>query len=192
MTEKKERNSAREKLIESVGTKKSNLSSAEVILLQEPFLAALKKQMDKDGLTPTQLAKKLDMAYSYIVSLSGGNRMIANSERFRIEKFAEYLNVPVIQIYIWGGLLSPRDFIIRKDLNGTLDNIFHIMESDPALTAILPTETEWTDKKLFPEKAKLFAVQLFELYSNKMLLERATLDKPKSKTTTAPHILSRD
>lgn len=191
MAEKKPQIANRENLIESVGTKTRNLTQKEALLLQEPFLAALKVQMEKDGLTPPLLAKKLGMAYSYIASLTGGTRMIANSERARIETFAEYLNVPVVQIYIWGGLLGPRDFIIRKDLDSTLDNIFQIMESDPALTSIVPTKKEWTDKKLFSERAKLFAAQIFELFSNKMMLERATLDKPKTKSATPKHILSR-
>lgn len=182
----------RDSLIESSGTKKRNLSAKEALIVQEPFLSALKKKMDRDGINGPQLAKKLGVPYSYIVALASGNRMVANSERIRVEKFADYLEVPIIQIYIWGGLLAPKDFIIRKGLDKTLDGIFSIMENDPALTAIIPTAREWNDTKQFSERAKLFAAQLFELYTNKMMLEQASLEAPKKKTAPAKHVLSRD
>lgn len=182
----------REDLIESSGTKKRNLTNDEAQLVQKPFLAALKRKMDADGLSPTQLAKRIGIAYSYLVALTSGMRLIANAERQRVEKFADYLEVPVIQIYIWGGLLSPKDFIVKTTLDKTLDNIFKIMEADPTLIGILPTEVEWANRREFSGRAKLLVAQLFELYSNKMLIERAKLVPEKQKTGRTKHILARN
>ena len=181
----------REELIESVGTKRGSLSNEDANLIQRPFLVALKKKMDDDGLSPTQLAKKLGIPYSYIVAIINGMRLIGNAERSKIEIFAEYLQVPIVQIYIWGGLLSPKDFVVKLGLSKTLDNVFKIMQEDHALTNILPTIDEWRNKKEFSESAKLVIAQIYELYSNKMLMERANLQTEAPKTKRSKHILNR-
>ncbi len=183
---------SRDKLISSAGTKTRNLTLDEALLVQRPFLVELKKKMSLDGLSPTQLAKKLDIAYSYLVALTSGARMIANAERQRIEKFADYLDVPVAQIYIWGGLLMPKDFIVHTNLDKALDNIFSIMGSDNTLTGILPTPDEWADGNEFSERSKLLIAQLYELYSNRMMLERAQLTSDKRNVKIPKHILDRD
>ena len=155
---------SREELIETAGTKKRNLTKPQAVLVQKPFLVELKRKMDDDGLTSTQLARKLGIPYSYLLALTSGQRLVVNSERSRVEKLANYLDVPIVQVYIWGGLLNPKDFVFQDGLGKRIGDIFKIMKTDRALTGILPTDEDWSNRRIFSEPARLLVAQLYELF----------------------------
>jgi transcriptional regulator with XRE-family HTH domain len=141
---------------------------------QKPFLEALEAAMRQQNMSLEELANRLDIPYSYIIAIKNGNRTIGRADSARVEKFATFLKVPPIQIYVWAGELEPRDFIFTDDLDQRLTLAYDRMAKDPVMITILPKKTEWKNPIKWPINTKVALVRIYELLFQELLLEHAT------------------
>ncbi len=150
------------------------MATNDFLTAQKPFLEALEAAMRLQNMNLEDLAKKLDIPYSYIVAIKNGNRTIGRADPARVEKFAKFLKVPPIQIYIWAGELEPRDFIFTDDLEKRLVLAYDRMAKDPVMVTILPKKAEWKNPVKWPINTKVAFVRVYELLFQELLLEHAT------------------
>jgi transcriptional regulator with XRE-family HTH domain len=158
---------------------------------QTRFLQALEAEMKRQNLSLDDLAKKLKVPYSYIVSIKNGHRAIDAASRDKIERFAAFLNVPVVQIYIWGEVLKPEDFVFSYNIEDTLDSAYEKMINDPIMANILPKKADWENKRIFSQDAKIMCARIYELLSQELLLEHALVDVDVKNYEIVKHVVKR-
>lgn len=154
-------------------------SSEDVVRIQKAFLQNLAAKMDENNHTIENLADHLNVPYSYIVAIKNGMRRISKAEEATVEKFAHYLDVPVIQVMIWGGAYKPIDFVSRRSLKQGLTSAYSRMANDPIMTSIVPSEQDWNNPKKWSEEAKVTAVLMYEMIAQKLFLKHANMDMDK-------------
>lgn len=77
-----------------------------------PLIELLRTKMRRNDLSLTQLAKRLQVGHSYLSQLSSGKKPLSSaSDRF-LRVCSEYLEMPVVLIYLLAGRLQTKDFFI--------------------------------------------------------------------------------
>jgi transcriptional regulator with XRE-family HTH domain len=158
---------------------------------QTRFLQALEAEMKRQNLSLDDLAKKLKVPYSYIVAIKNGHRGIGAASRDKVERFAAFLNVLVVQIYIWGEVLKPEDFVFSYNIEDTLDSAYEKMINDPIMANILPKKADWENKRIFSQDAKIMCARIYELLSQELLLEHALVDVDVKNYEIVKHVVKR-
>ena len=163
--------------------RKPKQTAADVAQDQQTFLKKLAIKMEENGHTIEDLSNVLDVPYSYIVAVKNGIRRIVKADEATVAKFANYLDVPLVQIYIWGGFFKPSDFISKRTLKDGLKLAFEQMSNDPIMATIVPSAKDWNDPRKWSEEAKMTLTRVYEILSNKLFLEHASsqLDKDSEK-----------
>ena len=157
------------------GSGRSKKTPIDTAKEQAMFLKRWAAKMDENGHSIEELAHEIDVPYSYIIAIKNGLRRIVKAEESTVKKFATYLDVPLIQIYIWGGFFKPVDFITKRTLKDGINQAFDRMQNDPMMTTITPSAEDWHDEKKWSEEAQLTVVRLYEIVSNELFLKHASL-----------------
>ncbi|BBI65784.1 hypothetical protein HSBAA_PA_3870 (plasmid) [Vreelandella sulfidaeris] len=85
-----------------------------------------------EGLASTDLADHLGIAPSTLSHLKTGRRLASSLGRDVIEKFAEFLNYPVLAVLILAEQVHLSDFYSpRNDLDRAIDRALQFMADDP-------------------------------------------------------------
>lgn len=158
---------------------------------QKQFIVKLSEKMDENGHNIEDLAEAVGVPYSYVIAIKNGMRRIAKAEEATVEKFAKYLNVPVIQVYIWGGFFKPADFINQRSLPDALKSAYARMINDPITMGIVPNEADWNNKKLWSEDAKVAVVRFYEIIAQKLFLEHAEMEMDAETAKKVRHAANR-
>ena len=127
-----------DKLIAQTNARKTKPTQADVALEQRTFLKKLAAKMEENGHTIDDVSRVLGIPYSYIVAIKNGMHRIAKADQSTVEKFAIYLDVPLVQIYIWSGFFKPMDFISKRTMKDGLSQAFDRMSNDPIMATIVP------------------------------------------------------
>lgn len=145
----------------------------EVRESQAPLIDRLNQRMVQDGLNQGTLARRINVTPSYITSIFSGFRWVPKSDRRVINAIAEYMEVPVLQIFIWAGFFGPSDLIVENDLSSRLNAYFQTITNDPMVRHISPPASEW---KKWDDKTKLRYVMLYEVTASRALLEHSKME----------------
>ena len=156
--------------------RKVRLSPADIALAQQPFLKKLAQKMADNGHSIEDVANALDVPYSYVVAIKNGVRRVVNSDESTIEKFATYLDVPLIQIYIWGGKFKAVDFVAKRTLVDGINQAFDRMSNDPFMTTIVPSAMDWNNSRKWSQDAKLAFTRLYEALAGELFLKHANVE----------------
>jgi len=172
-----------DKLIAQTNARKTKPTQADVALEQRTFLKKLAAKMEENGHTIDDVSRVLGIPYSYIVAIKNGMHRIAKADQSTVEKFAIYLDVPLVQIYIWSGFFKPMDFISKRTMKDGLSQAFDRMSNDPIMATIVPSAMDWNNPSKWSEEAKLTITRLYELVSNQLFLKHANaqMDKESEK-----------
>lgn len=91
-----------------------------------------------------ELADRLDnMSYPYLMALARGERPTDKMERKYLVSAAKYLNLPVGQVYLLAGVMSPEDFIFEPTKEEKMQHVLAAMRNDPLWAAHAPSEKVW-------------------------------------------------
>lgn len=96
-----------------------------------------------NGESLAELAVILDMSYPYLMALARGERPTDKMDRVYLVSVAKYLNLPVGQVYLLAGALSPEDFIFEPTKDEKMQHVLSAMRTDPLWTAYVPNEKVW-------------------------------------------------
>lgn len=162
---------------QTAGVEKNVISDAmtqdDVKLIQAPLIERISQRMLENGLNQGALAKRLGITPSYITSMFNGFRWVPKSDRRVIDAIAEYMDVPVIQVFVWAGFFGPADMVVENNLTERLAVAFKVISSDPLVRHITPPLSEWNT---WDNKTKLRFVLLYEIMSSKVLMDHAAIE----------------
>jgi hypothetical protein len=107
-----------------------------------------------------------------MTAIMNGTRWVAQCSRDTIEKLANILNVPVMQIYTMSAFLTAKDVIMPTSQEETVGAIYTMMAKDKRLEYRVPTEDVWNT---WPESAKLCFCMMYEKVIGKALFRYAAI-----------------
>ena len=111
----------------------------------------------------------------YWNSLQNGNRRISSLPKDKLQRLAEFLEIPLIQVYVLADHFSSEDFVVYKSLPADLERMIEFMRSDPTWLAFAPSKSEWDDMST---RAKVLVAALYERLIHKSFLKASKVEIP--------------
>ena len=135
----------------------------------------IKKVIIDRGLPDRAIADVMGITVIYWNSLANGNRQIRSLGKEKLQMVAEFLGLPLIQVYNLADFFTPEDFVYKKDLDEQLWLSIEKMGSDPTWAGYIPKPDEWAQT---PLSVRLTMVLLYEQLSGRQLLAKAEIELP--------------
>lgn len=111
-----------------------------------------------EGLPSTDLADHLGIAPSTLSHLKTGRRVASSLGRDVIERFAEWLNYPVLAVMILAEQVHLADFYSpQNDLDRAIDRALQFMADDPEWGGMMPKDLDDASTHM-----KLWSVWMYE------------------------------
>jgi transcriptional regulator with XRE-family HTH domain len=131
---------------------------------------AIKAEIARRGIQYKDAAIELGITRGYLARiLCRGGKMPTRDSRLRI--FAEFLSVPVEEVYRLIGIISSSDHHATQSIEQELEASFRRMQHNRTWAVFAPSQDEWES---LPEKSKLFMSRLFEKTTYEEYLQRTT------------------
>lgn len=140
------------------------------------LIKKIKKVIIDRGLPDRAIADVMGITVIYWNSLANGNRQIRSLGKDKLQLVAEFLGLPLIQVYNLADFFSPKDFVYTKDLDEQLWLSIEKMGSDPTWAGYIPKADEWEKT---PLSVRMTMVLLYEQLSNRQLLAKAEIELPQ-------------
>jgi len=158
-------------------------AGVDIAVVQRELVYRINEQIAREGLNARQFADAHDLQYSMLVSVLNNTRWVARGDKEAVIKpLARVLNVPPVTILIYAGALDFMDFALEETLEDRLDKSYKVMASDPAVNAFLPPESIFRN---WDKATKTAFVMLYQVASNKVLLDMTTIEVPDLPLTTS-------
>lgn len=135
----------------------------------------IKKVIIDRGLPDREIADVMGITVIYWNSLANGNRQIRSLGKEKLQLVADFLGLPLIQVYNLADFFSPQDFVYKKDLDEQLWLSIEKMGSDPTWAGYIPKQDEWEQT---PLSVRMTMVLLYEQLSGRQLLAKAEIELP--------------
>lgn len=129
------------------------------------------------GVQDRYIADIIGVTPIYWYSIANGHRKISALSKDKLEKIAQFLNIPTVQAMSLADVLDHEDFFLGS-LEGQLNISIEQMRNDPAWMSWAPTDDEWS---LLSVGTRTGIVMLYETVYQKMLLRRAEIENPELK-----------
>ena len=116
------------------------------------------------------------MTVANMTAIMNGNRWVAKCSRETIDKLANILEIPVLQIYVLSGFITSKDVIFSGNLEETISAIFRKMAKDQRMNYKVPNEANWNK---WPLDAKLALCMMYEEMTDRVLFRYAVVNSQK-------------
>ncbi|MEC4720521.1 helix-turn-helix transcriptional regulator [Noviherbaspirillum sp. CPCC 100848] len=153
---------------EGHGSKKSRVPGFRLI-------ARLKQRVAELGVSDRYIADIMGITPIYWNSLTNGHRKMNSLDKGKMERIAEFLEIPIVQVMVLADYLEPSDFF-PGDMNAHLKAAYEKMKVDPSWAAWAPSAKEWESLSI-PTRTGI--VMLYETVYQKSLLRRAEVEDPE-------------
>lgn len=90
-----------------------------------------------------------------------------------LKQIAAYLEVPLAQVYILAGILSPTDFVVENSFEKDFRRVLATMRQDALWTGVVPPDESFDQTGT---DIKLLVALLYERVTAKTLLAKAGID----------------
>lgn len=111
------------------------------------------------------------LSVNNMTGIINGNRWVAKCSREIIEKLANFLEIPVLQVFILSGFITTSDMAYTSNIDETVNAIYRSMCKDKRMSFRAPTEAVWNT---WPMSAKLSLCMMYEQMIEKILFRYAT------------------
>lgn len=132
-----------------------------------PLVNALYQEADRRGEWTNEIANHLGLSPSYFSSIAGGLRPVSAFGRATLERAADYLHVPLVQVYVLAEHLGPDAFLSKETAKSQLDRGFKMIREDTDWSMVAPSEAEW---ETLPFSAKALVVMMYQRLTSKAIL----------------------
>ena len=129
------------------------------------------------GVQDRYIADIIGVTPIYWYSIANGHRKISALSKDKLEKIAQFLNIPTVQAMSLADVLNHEDFFLGS-LEAQLDISIEQMRNDPAWMCWAPSDEEWSKLSV---GTRTGVVMLYETVYQKMLLRRAEIENPELK-----------
>lgn len=126
---------------------------------QSPLIARIWVAAASKNESAYDLAENLGFSYPYLIALARGERPTEKLGREHIVRIANYLDLPVGQVYLLAGVLKPEDFIFEPTQEEKIQRVLDAMSIDPLWAAYVPKPEVWHDAN---PSLKLLVCLLYE------------------------------
>jgi len=144
------------------------------------LIKMIKKAIVERGLQDRAIADIVGVTQIYWNSLANGNRQIKSLGKEKLQKIAEFLGLPLIQVYLLAEHFTAEDFFNSKDLNEQLWLSIRKMQEDPQWAGYAPSSEEWEQT---PINVRITLVSLYERESKRYLMAKAEVEVPGNSFT---------
>lgn len=144
------------------------------------LIKMIKKAIIERGLQDRAIADIVGVTQIYWNSLANGNRQIKSLGKEKLQKIAEFLGLPLIQVYLLAEHFTAEDFFNSKDLNEQLWLSIRKMQEDPQWAGYAPSSEEWEQT---PINVRITLVSLYERESKRYLMAKAEVEVPGNNFT---------
>ncbi|TCV51490.1 hypothetical protein [Pseudomonas sp. 460] len=144
------------------------------------LIKMIKKAIIERGLQDRAISDIVGVTQIYWNSLANGNRQIKSLGKEKLQKIAEFLGLPLIQIYLLAEHFTAEDFFNSKDLNEQLWLSIRKMQEDPQWAGYAPSSEEWEQT---PINVRITLVSLYERESKRYLMAKAEVEVPGNNFT---------
>lgn len=144
------------------------------------LIKMIKKAIVERGLQDRAIADIVGVTKIYWNSLANGNRQIKSLGKEKLQKIAEFLGLPLIQVYLLAEHFTAEDFFNSKDLNEQLWLSIRKMQEDPQWAGYAPSSEEWEQT---PINVRITLVSLYERESKRYLMAKAEVEVPGNNFT---------
>lgn len=132
----------------------------------------IKDHCSRLGLSQKKAAAALSLSEPYYTLLISGKRWFGSLDEEKLKRIAEFLDLPLLSIYMLAEIIHPEDFFRSSSFEAQLDLVFESMIKDPRFMTIMPTRENWSSSDL---RMKLLCVVLYQDVSTKDFLEKFNL-----------------
>jgi len=136
------------------------------------FIHKLWVTMTEKGDSPKELAVYLEVAYSYLMLLSKGDREPAGLPLDKLRKAAEYMGIPMAQAALMAEAMIPTDFFLEISIAERMEIVYRDFQADALYGGFAPKPEEW---QAMPPSVKLAMAVLYENASKTQYLPHASL-----------------
>lgn len=144
------------------------------------LIKMIRKVIIERGLQDRTIADIVGVTQIYWNSLANGNRQIKSLGKEKLQKIAEFLGLPLIQVYLLAEHFTAEDFFNSKDLNEQLWLSVRKMQEDPQWAGYAPSLEEWEQT---PINVRITLVSLYERESKRYLMAKAEVEVPGNNFT---------
>lgn len=134
------------------------------------LVRALNQRMAVLGMTPVDVARTLDMSYSYFITLANDPSRFAGINRRFMRNIARFLGVNTIMAYQYAGFFEDEDINVDVTVDTLLEKSRDNMEHDPVYGFYVPEVNVWRDIPLQVRLLMHFMYSEIELARPKLLL----------------------
>ncbi|ABM97173.1 helix-turn-helix domain-containing protein [Methylibium petroleiphilum] len=131
-----------------------------------------KTLLDRD-LPERYVADLMGITSIYWNSMTNGNRRISALPKDKLQRLAEFLEIPLIQVYVLADHFTSADFVVYKHLPGDLERMIEFMRTDPKWLALAPSKKEWDE---MPDRTKVLLATLYEQISHRSFLKATKIE----------------
>ena len=158
---------------EQVG--EATAANGDRVVVGLKLINLVRKTLIDRNLPERHVADLMGITSIYWNSLTNGHRRISSLPKDKLQRLAEFLEVPLIQIYVLADHFSAEDFVIYKSLPADLDRMIEFMRSDPTWLAFAPSNAEWAEMST---RAKVLVAALYERLVHKSFLQSTKVQIP--------------
>lgn len=146
------------------------LKKGEKVFPGLPLVEAIQARARDLTHSMREVAAAIEVSYVYLNSLMSGVREVSGLAEDKKRKIAEYLGVPVAQVYILAEILRPEDFVIPQSLDERTYLSFKKIAADPVWSCVVPSTEDWNAT---PSNVRLLVTLMYERLAETILLEKA-------------------
>jgi hypothetical protein len=120
------------------------------------------------NMDPSEMADVLGYTDSYWKVIARGGRWIGSVGEDKLRLIADFLQLPLLTVYVLAEILNPRDFVYRPSLEKVFAETYQRLKSHGTLAVFAPSEDAWNKS---PEETKLLCVYLLSRLMNDELID---------------------
>lgn len=129
------------------------------------------------GMEPREVAKELDMSYSYFITLANDPSRFAGINRRFMRNIARFLGINTAMAYQYAGFLEEEDLNVEVTVDRLLAKSREDIERDPIYGVYVPLDENWS---MLPLMLRLLIAGLYnevqQLRIAKALVETSKKD----------------
>lgn len=131
-----------------------------------------KTLLDRD-LSERYVADLMGITSIYWNSMTNGNRRISSLPKEKLQRLADFLEIPLIQVYVLADHFTAADFVVYKHLPSDLERMIEFMRTDPKWLALAPSKKEWDE---MPDRTKVLVATLYEHVGHRSFLQATGIE----------------
>ena len=120
------------------------------------------------NIAPSDMAEMLGYTDGYWKVIARGGRWIGSVGEDKLRLIADFLEVPLLTVYVMAEILQPRDFVHKPSIEKLIAETYAKLQAHETLSIFAPDAVSWAQT---PEPSKLLCVYLLSRLMNEELID---------------------